>query len=194
MIKLTMALLTATLFTSAILHGQTDSLRNQISISGGYPLPASMTTFKTDFVGNFCGNFNYERLVSKHFIAGGSSSYSLFGTNTHLDSKMNVITVSGNAGYRLQFLNKMECIFALNAGYSEILFRSKDFKSPENKFNEGGVSAAPVLIINYHLSKKIEAGVNTSYTVIFNHFGDPDVSEDSTIRFFNIGLEFIYRY
>ncbi len=192
----TLRQLTATalfLFLTLVCLGQ-DTLRNQLSISSGYPLPASMTTFKTNFVGKFSCNVNYERILLKHFIAGGGISYALFKTNTHLDSKMNVITASGNAGYKHQFLKKMEYVFGLKAGYSEMLFRSKDFQSPDDKFNESGFSCSPIVIINYHLSKKTAVGINTSYDIIFKHFGDSNVSEDPTIRFFNFGIGFIYLF
>lgn len=177
-----------------LLHAQQDTLKNQFGISGGYPLPASMNTFKLDFTGMFSSSLHYERSVSKHFIAGGNISYSLFGTTTHINSKMNVITASGNAGYKLRFLKKTECVLAVKAGYSEILFRTKDIQPPDNKFNEGGFSAEPIVILNYLLSKKLAIGIHTSYTIIFKHFGDSDVAEDATIRFLNFGLGFNYMF
>lgn len=179
------------------IENKKENAKNAIKIDLGYSVPNSLFSFKTNFKGLFSGNLNYNRTLKFNIIIGANLKYALFETGitkTNIDSKMNVFGIALDAGYKVSFLEKMEASFVLKAGYSNILFYNKTYSPPDNKFSENGLFCEPVLNLNYYISKKVGVGINSAYTIIFKRFGDGNLAEDPTIRFFNFCGSLIYLF
>lgn len=166
--------------------------KNIFFLHTNYPVPASGVTFQRIFTGLFNFNGGYQRLVYKKLSTGLGFDFAAFQTsNKVLDTKttMNVISPSLNAGVLFVAFKKILIHPIVQGGYAFISYNGKDAEgNPKPKFNEQGAFVQSSVFAGYLINQKISVGLNTSYRVIFQHFGTNTTLEDNTIRILDFGL------
>lgn len=174
--------------------GTSDSTtaKNIILLRTAYPLPASGATFQRVYSSILNVNGSFERLVFKKIYAGVAVDYSRFQTDRQVldvKTKMNIIAPSVSFGWQTMAFKKFFIHPLLNGGYAFISYGGTDADgNPKPKFTEQGAFIQSSLFLGYLLSNKISVGLNGSYEIIFQHFGNDATFEDSNIRIAGFGI------
>ena len=180
------------------LSSQNDSIerKSNLSVTIGYPIPASGITFKNIYYGIFDSQIGYS-LIKKHLSFGINAEYSYFKISRHildLTGSMQVISPGFSLGYNFKASEKLSIQPSLKCGYDFIVFNGKDVNGNSRpSFNEGGISLTPMISVNYFYTKRFGTGIYGSYKVILQHFGNNAVLEENTIRIMNLGICILYK-
>lgn len=188
------------LFLSIVSLGQTIQTgsvlgKNIISVYAGYPIPASGSTFNRIYEGVFDVRLGYS-MTKKKISLGGDLGYSYFRISPRIldiGGKMTILTPGITAGYEFKVFNKMVIRSLLKCGYDFIAFSGTDADGNFRPvYHDGGISLLPIVSMEYFFNKNIGIGLSGSYEIIFQHFGNNSVWEESTIRIMDFGIKIIY--
>ena len=181
-----------------ITFAQNDSLKrnNYLIADIGYPIPASGSTFNRVYSGIFEAKLGYA-LIKKKITFGGNIGYSYFRVSPkalEINGTLTILSPGLTIGYEFKVYEKIFIRPLLKCGYDFITFNGKDTDGNSRpSYHEGGLSLSPMIAAGYFFSKKFGVGVNGSYKVIFQHFGNNVVQEESTTRIISFGINIFYK-
>ena len=178
-----------------ILTGSTYA-QNQTKYLITYPTTKSEKTFRNEWEGELNIKISHYNKVFNDLSLGISFDYSRFQIDkskiSFLDTKSHHLTPSVLLNYNLKLIEPVYILPIIEIGYSWILYRSKKDSDAVKELDESGISFEPGININYFITRNIGIGVEGSYKIIFEHFGDDSFDEDDTIRYFKIGIGIIF--
>ena len=181
-----------------ITFAQNDSSkRNAYLIADiAYPIPSSGSTFNRVYDGMFDITLGYG-IIRKKIILGGNVGFSYFRVSPkvlELNGTMTILSPGLNIGYEFNIFKKTFIRPLLRCGYDFITFNGKDTNgNARPSYHEGGLSLSPMITAGYFFSKKFGVGLNGSYKVIFQHFGNKFVQEENTTRIMSFGISILYK-
>lgn len=192
-------LLTLLLYSSYGYAQESNTNAKNLSIVIHYPIPNSKETFKEVWEGIFSVAVTYQNLICRNLFWGGSFNYSYFQIDKsklgfELNTKMHILSPSVIVGYKVHSIKTIHIEPKLGMGYSWILYRNKDFPEKAKRFDESGFHIEPLIAIQFSINDQVSLGVQSSYKIIFEHFGDYRTPEDSTIRYLNLGIGLHYNF
>lgn len=177
---------------------QTDNVssKNIFSLQTGYPIPASGSTFSRIYNGIFDTRIGYER-TKKKLCLGGNIGYSYFKISQQVldrNGTMTILSPGITVGYEVKVFKILFIHSLLKCGYDFITFSGTDANgNPRPSFHDGGISLLPTLSCDYLFNKNLGIGIYGAYKVLFQHFGNNAIEEESTIRIIDFGIKIIYK-
>ena len=170
--------------------------KNYLTLQVGYPIPFSGSTFNRLYDGVFDTRLGYLR--TKNNISFGSDigycNFALSHQTVDFTGKMTVLSPGLIWGYKFISCKKIMIVALLKCGYDFIFFSGNDVEgNVKTPFHEGGISLLPTMSVKYSLNKNNSLGFCLSYEIIFQHFGDNSVYEESTIRIMDFGIKIIHQ-
>jgi len=150
--------------------------------SMGYPVAESNVTFSKLYDGRLHAALGLSKHLSRHHRVGLGAEYAQFRGGLFDDVDMHLFIPSGMAGYRMDFSKRLDLEGTLRAGFAWIFYRStEDFQVDE--YDESGPYLSPGIQIVYESQDGINGQIGIGYKLIFEHFGEENAEEDSTIRY-----------
>ena len=150
--------------------------------SFGYSIAESNETFSRIYDGRFHGSLGYSRQLSSRHRVGVGAEYAQFRGGLVDDVKMHVVAPSALAAHATGLSERLELEGTLRVGYAWIMYRSENVTDLD-AFDESGLYVSPGVQIVYSSNDRVSGQIGVGYKVIFEHFGDDNAVEDSTIRY-----------
>lgn len=170
--------------------------KNYLMADFGYPIPASGSTFNRIYVGIVDAKLGYGMVIKKITI-GLNVSYSYFRVSPKIletNNTMMILSPGLTLGYEFTVAKKIFIHPLIKCGYDVITFKGKDTDGNRlPSYRQGGLSLMPMIAAGYFITEKWGVGVNGSYKIIFQHFGNNAVKEESTTRITGLGITILYK-
>lgn len=171
------------------LKAQTDS--NKLRIHVGYPTPNSRETFKDVWEGKISLDGSYCYFMKHNMFLGAIFNYSGFKINKSkidLNTKGNYYSLHVLLGYAYYLAQNTILDFNASIGYTWINYENKDF---DFSMDENGFSFLPRIDFEYLFINYLGFDISLSYPIVFEEFANDRGNDDSTIRWWDVGMGLI---